>query len=86
MRFTLTSEGNYKTLKKNFMIDAGGMNLVTAIADLELRMGTLERAYDHLLNSNYSLSKPSQSDIERFRNEAFQDIQKKYPGLGLTKK
>lgn len=66
------------------MIDAGGMNLVTAIADLELRMGTLERAYNHLLNSNYSISKPSQSDIERFRDEALKDIQKKYPDLGLT--
>lgn len=57
---------------------------MTAIADLELRMGTLERAYNHLLNSNYSISKPSQSDIERFRDEALKDIQKKYPDLGLT--
>lgn len=68
------------------MIDAGGMNLVVAIADLELRVGTLERAYNYLLNSNYSLSKPSQSDIDRFRDEALKDIQKKYPDLGITKK
>lgn len=67
------------------MIQAGDMNIVQAIAELELRLGTLERAYDYLLSNNYSLSKPSQDQITKFRDAAFTDLQKKYPSLGLTK-
>ncbi|WP_152530935.1 hypothetical protein [Sediminibacterium sp. C3] len=67
------------------MIQAGDMNIVQAIAELELRLGTLERVYDFLLNNNYSLTKPTQSDINKFRDAAFSDLQKKYPSLGLTK-
>jgi hypothetical protein len=68
------------------MIQAGDMNLVQAIAELELRLGTLERAYDFILNHNYSLNRPTQADIVQFSDAAFSDLQKKYPTLGLTKK
>jgi len=30
--------------------------------------------------------KPTQSDIERFRDETLKELQKKYPELGITKK
>ena len=62
------------------------MNIVQAIAELELRLGTLERAYDYLLKNNFSLSKPSKDKISEFREEAFTELQNKYPSLGLIKK
>jgi hypothetical protein len=67
------------------MIQSGDMNIVQAIAELELRLGTLERAYDSLLIKNYSLTKPTQEEINKFRDAAFADLQKKYPSLGLTR-
>lgn len=67
------------------MIQAGEMNLVQAIVELEHRLGSLERAYDFMLRSNNSLIKPSQIDMERFRQETLDDLQKKYPSLGLKK-
>lgn len=67
-------------------MQVGDINLVNAIVDLELRTGTLEKAYDFLLKNNYSLSKPSQSDIDSFRDKTLADLQKKYPNMGIAKK
>lgn len=67
------------------MIQVGDINVIQVITELELRIGTLERAYDHLLGNNSSLNKPTQDQINKFRDAAFADLQKKYPSLGLTK-
>lgn len=68
------------------MIQIGDVNIVDALVNAELRIGALERAFDFILKNNYSLTKPSQQDIETFRKQSLADLQAKYPSLGLTAK
>ena len=62
------------------------MNIETleVFAELEMRLGALERAYDFLLRSNPTIKKPTQADINRFRDESLKNLQKqkKYAELG----
>jgi uncharacterized protein YggE len=64
----------------------GDLDVVEAIINNEIRLGVLERALDHISQNNFSLNKPSQQDIERFRKQALADLQKKYPALGIEAK
>jgi hypothetical protein len=68
------------------MIQVGDVNIVNALVDAELRLGTLERAFDFVLQSNFTMTKPSQQDIDNFRKQTIADLQKKYPSLGITAK
>jgi hypothetical protein len=68
------------------MIQAGDVNLLNATLDAEIRLGVLEKAFDFILANNYSLSKPSQNDIENFRKQSLAELQKKYPNMGIQAK
>ena len=45
----------------------GEINVLQAIIELELRVGTLERGLDFISKNNAKLVQPSQAQIERFR-------------------
>jgi glucuronate isomerase len=68
------------------MIQVGGVNVVDELVNAELRLGTLEKAFDFILNNNFSMTKPSQQDIENFKAKTVAELQAKYPSLGLTAK
>ena len=62
------------------------MNVLQAIIELELRVGTLERGLDFISKNNSKLVQPSQAQIERFREETIEQLQKVYPSLGIHSK
>lgn len=64
----------------------GDVNVVQVIFDYEVRLGILEKVIEFVVNNNSSLSKPSQSVIDRFRNESIAELQKKYPNMGIQPK
>lgn len=64
----------------------GEMNVLQAIIELELRVGTLERGLDFISKNNSKLVQPSQTQIERFREETIAQLQKVYPSLGIHSK
>jgi len=64
----------------------GEINVLQAIIELELRVGTLERGLDFISKNNAKLVQPSQAQIERFREETIAQLQKVYPSLGINSK
>ena len=62
----------------------GEINVPESLLNSELRLGIIEKILDHILNSNYSLNKPSQSDIDGFKEKTIAELQKKYPNSGIT--
>ena len=64
----------------------GDINVVESLINTELRLGILERAFDFVMSNNYSLTKPSQQDLAKFREQSLADLQKKYPNMGIGAK
>lgn len=64
----------------------GDINVVESIINTEIRLAVLERVFDFVMNNNYSLTKPSQQDIENFRKQAIKDLQSRYPNMGIQAK
>jgi len=64
----------------------GDINVVENLINAELRLGILERAFDYLMSNNYSLTKPSQLDIAKFKDESIANLQKNYPNMGIGAK
>ena len=62
----------------------GDINVVNTLLTTEQRLSVLEKAFDFILSNNYSLTKPSQQDIERFRQQAVVELQTKYPNMGIA--
>lgn len=63
----------------------GDINVVESIVNLELRVQILERALDFISRNNSNLKLPSQSDIDKFGNDALSELQRLYPNSGITK-
>lgn len=64
----------------------GDINVVESIINTEIRLAVLERAFDFVMNNNYSLTKPSKQDIANFREQALKDLQTRYPNMGIQAK
>ena len=65
----------------------GDINIVESLINTELRLGILERAFDFLIaNNKYSLTIPSQQDLENFKKQSLAELQKKYPNMGINAK
>jgi len=58
----------------------GGVNFPLSNIELEQRVIVLEQVLERILNNN-----AVGLDIESIREDAFKDLQKKYPDLGLSK-
>lgn len=70
-------------------ITIGGIDPARAIVELEMRVLVLEQIIDRLVPmAQFGLgTKPlTQADLAEFRDNAVKTLQKKYPGLGITKK
>lgn len=61
----------------------GNINVVESLINTELRVGVLEKVIDHLLNNNYSLNKPTQQQLNSFRQQVVEEMNVKYPGMGI---
>jgi|LakMenEpi03Aug12_release.lakeMendotaPanAssembly.Ray.scaffolds.fasta_scaffold5542907_1 hypothetical protein len=66
-------------------IKIGDVDLVDSAINTEFRISVLEKVVDRLLRAApYGSISPQ--DIERMRDDALSELQKKYPNAGLTKK
>lgn len=61
----------------------GDVNIIESTISSELRLGTIEKILDYILNNNHSLNKPTQADIEDFKKKAASELQSKYPNMGI---
>ena len=65
------------------MVSIGGVNVVQALVEAELRILVLERIVETLLNARVRTEKLINIDLDSVRNQALKDLQKKYPDLGI---
>ena len=64
----------------------GDLNIIESTINAELRLGTIEKILDFILNNNYSLTKPTQTDIDNFKKTTAKELQSKYPNMGIELK
>lgn len=67
-------------------IKVGGIDLAKAIIDLEYGLGRTQRILQWIVDNNVSIKAPDDKKVKEFENEAIEDLQKKYPDLGIKKK
>jgi hypothetical protein len=63
-----------------------GLDIVQFLVETAVRVGTLEKAFDHICNNNYSLNKPTQTQLDEFRDKTIEELNNRYPGMGIRKK
>lgn len=66
-------------------ISVGGINLAEAIINLEYELNRTQRILDWAIQNN-RLKMPSVEDVKQMENAAIDDIIKKYPQAGISKK
>lgn len=62
-------------------IKLGGIDIGAALVNAELRLGTLEKMVEALLNKRQLDS----ATIEAFREETLKELQEKYPEAGIKR-
>ena len=66
------------------MLSVGGMDLTSTSVELLHRVGTLEKILDHILKkTGYGVI--NQQDYERYRSQSLQELQQRYPELGIQR-
>ena len=68
------------------MISIGDVDILKTLIDLELRIGTLEKAIEAINNKNIKtpgFQPLTQEEYNSFRRKSGDAIIKKYPSLGL---
>lgn len=66
-------------------IKIGGIDVAQSALDSEFRIIVLERILEVVLNKIGGTSVLTPQDIDKIREEAFQQLQKKYPEAGLQR-
>ena len=64
------------------MVSVSGVNLLEALVQAEL---ILEKIVQDLINSQPVTARNFNVDMDSLRREALNDLQKKYPDLGIKK-
>lgn len=65
------------------MVSIGGVNLLEALVSAEQRIAVLEKIVEALLNAGPVTNRELQVNVERIREDALADLQRKYPELGI---
>ena len=65
------------------MVSIGGVNLLEALVSAEQRVAVLEKIVEALLNAGPVTNRALRVDVERIREDALADLQRKYPELGI---
>ena len=71
---------------KNQVMDLKDFPLLSSVVNSEIRIVVVEKILAHILSNNSALNKPTQLDIERFKQNAIVEMQKKYPNNGIKAK
>ncbi len=65
------------------MIQIGDFDIAKSAVNTEIRLLALEKIVNHILNANPNII--TQSQITKIEQDAFSEIQNRYPGLGLSR-
>ena len=65
------------------MVTIGGVNVVQALVEAEMRILVLERIVETLLKSSVRTERPVDINLDSIREQALKDLQTKYPELGI---
>ncbi len=66
-------------------IEVGGVNLVEGVLDAQYKVAVLEKLVQHLAKQ-MPPGTMSQADIDRYQEEALEEMQKRYPDAGIKRK
>ena len=65
----------------------GEIDVVNSIVNLEHDVFVLQQALDFIATNNKgNLKSPTLIDVQKFKNNAIEMLQKKYPKMGIKKK
>ncbi len=67
-------------------IKVGGIDLGSAIINLEYELGRTQRLLEWIVNNNVGITAPPPNVVSQIDNEAIAAVQKKHPDAGITKK
>ena len=63
----------------------GDIDITNSILNLEHDLIVVQEVLNHILRNNPNLKGPTQKEIERFQEKAFEALNKKYPNMGIKK-
>lgn len=63
----------------------GDIDITNSILNLEHDMIVVQEVLNHIIRNNPNLNRPSQTEIERFKEQALDTLNKKYPNMGIKK-
>lgn len=66
-------------------ISVGSINLVDGVIDSQYRIAVLEKIVQHLV-TRMPPGSLTQADVARFQQEALDDLQKRYPEAGISRR
>jgi hypothetical protein len=64
----------------------GEIDIPNSILNLEHDVNVLQQVLDFLMRNNPQMTRPNVTDIENFRKNAIEHLQKKYPSMGIKQK
>jgi hypothetical protein len=65
------------------MVSIGGVNVVQALVEAEIRLLVLEKVVETMLKAGIRTERLLNLDLGAIREQAVKDLQVKYPGLGI---
>lgn len=65
------------------MVSIGGVNVVQALVEAEMRILVLEKIVETLINSRVRTERMVNIDLDTIRKQALKDLQIKYPSLAI---
>ena len=65
------------------MVSIGGVDVVQALVEAEVRVLVLEKVVDTMLKAGIRTERSLNLDLDTIREQAVKDLQVKYPGLGI---
>ncbi len=64
----------------------GDIEIENSILSVEHDIIVIQMVLDYIMKNNPALARPTQQDIEEFKNIAITKLQMKYPNMGIRKK
>ncbi len=64
----------------------GEIDVPNSIVNLEHDVNVLQQAFNFIIANNTNLLVPNEQEIEKFKKNAIEFLQKKYPNMGIKQK
>lgn len=64
-------------------IKIGGINIVNSLIDLELQVKLHQKIINWIYENHSDFRMPDENTLSKFKEESLNDLQKRYPDLGI---